>query len=90
MTAKTEPVAIRMYPHGPLRLFSEERFLGGVPYKDSTREGFAGRFVCELCQQQAREVVVSAGAWICHSCISSSRQKRDSRSIGLRATRTSR
>jgi hypothetical protein len=44
-----EPTITRMYPSGPYRLFSEERFLGGVPYRDSVREGFVGAFICGVC-----------------------------------------
>jgi len=58
-----EPQVIRMYPNGPYRLFSEERFLGAVPYRDSVRQGFVGAFVCELCQKQVRDVLVAANQW---------------------------
>ena len=85
-----EPQVIRMYPNGPYRLFSLERFLGGVPYRDGVRQGFVGAFVCELCQQPTREVMVGAGQWICRGCVSSGQRNRDARAIGRKATRTAR
>jgi hypothetical protein len=85
-----EPTITRMYPSGPYRLFSETRFLGAVPYKDAVREGFAGPYVCAVCQQQVREVVVAAGEWVCGGCVTSGQRKRDNRGSMLRATRTQR
>ena len=63
----TEPKVIQMYANGPYRLFSETRFLGATPYRDSVRQGYVGAFTCELCQQQAREVLVTRGQWICRT-----------------------
>jgi len=76
-----------MYAGGPLRLFSEERFLGGRPYADAVRQGFVGPFVCSTCQGQVREVVVAAGEWVCRGCVASGQQRRDERGSMLRATR---
>jgi hypothetical protein len=86
----TEPTITRMYPNGPLRLFSEERFLGGVPYADSERRGYAGSYVCEICQRQARELIVASQQWVCRSCVVSGQQRRDTRDSSLKATRTAR
>jgi len=83
-----EPTITRMYPSGPYRLFSETRFLGAVPYKDSVREGFAGPYICAVCQQQAREVLVSGHEWVCRGCVTSGERKRDARGSSLKATRT--
>jgi hypothetical protein len=83
-----EPTITRMYRGGPLRLFSEEKFLGGRPYKDAVREGFVSQqLICELCQRQARELIVVAGEWICKNCLLSAHQKRDARGCKLKATR---
>jgi hypothetical protein len=86
----TEPQVIRMYPNGPYRLFSEDRFLGGVPYRDGERQGFVGAFICAVCQHQVREVLVAAGEWVCRGCVASGQRKRDARGSALRATRTAR
>jgi hypothetical protein len=86
----TQPQIIRMYPSGPYRLFSEERFLGGTPYADGVRRGFIGSFICGLCQEQARELIVAAGEWICRGCLTSAQQNRDARNIARKATRTAR
>jgi hypothetical protein len=85
-----EPEVIRTYPNGPRRVFSEQRFPGGVPYRDAVHEGFAGLYVCELCQQQAHQLVVSAGQWVCRGCQTSGQRNRDARSSALKATRTPR
>jgi hypothetical protein len=84
----TEPTITRMYPNGPLRLFSEERFLGGVSYRDSVRQGFVGPFICEVCQQQTREVIVAAQQWVCRGCVASGQQRRDARGGTLKGTRS--
>jgi hypothetical protein len=83
-----EPQVTRMYVGGPYRLFSEERFLGGVPYRDGERQGFAGAFICAVCQQHAREVLVSGHEWVCRGCVASGEGKRDARGSTLKATRT--
>jgi hypothetical protein len=85
-----EPTITRMYSNGPYRLFSEERFLGGVSYRDSVRQGFVGAFVCELCQRQAREVIVAGNEWVCRRCVQSGQRVRDARGSTLKGTRTAR
>jgi hypothetical protein len=87
----TEPQITRMYPNGPLRLFGEQPFLGGRPYKDAEREGFIGEgYVCELCQQRVPEVVVGRGSWCCRGCQTSGQRIRDERGSTMKATRTTR
>jgi hypothetical protein len=86
----TEPKITRMYRGGPFRLFSEERFLGGTPYADSLRKGYAGQFVCEVCQSEVRELIVNAQQWVCRGCQGSGQQKRDARGGTLKGTRTAR
>jgi hypothetical protein len=84
-----EPVITRMYASGPLRRFSSEKFLGGLPYCDAERKGFvASGFICELCQQEAREVVMAGQQWICRTCQTSGQRNRDQRSSAMKATRT--
>jgi hypothetical protein len=82
-----EPEVIRTFPNGPRRLFSEQRFPGGVPYKDAGHEGFAGLYVCELCQTQAHQLVATRGQWICRWCQTSGQRNRDARSSAMKATR---
>jgi hypothetical protein len=82
-----EPTITRMYPSGPYRLFSEERFSGAVPYADSVRRGYAGKYVCELCQSSVRDVIITAGQWICRNCVRCQQQRRDTRATALKKTR---
>jgi hypothetical protein len=85
-----EPQVIRMYPNGPRRWFCEQPFLGGRPYSDALRKGFAGRYVCEVCQSDVSELTVAAQQWVCRSCVASGQQRRDSRGSTMKATRTPR
>jgi hypothetical protein len=64
-----EPEIIRMYNGGPLRLFSQDRFLGGVPYRDSIRTGFAGNYICSTCRRHTPWVIATSGEWVCRSCV---------------------
>lgn len=64
------PVATKLYPDGPTRLFSTERFLGAVPYSGGFLKGYVGAFVCGQCRIEVVRVLYSmlAGAWLCRDC----------------------
>jgi hypothetical protein len=59
----------RMYPNGPIRMFSDQRFLGGVPYSGGTFKGFAGGFVCACCRLEVHRVLFEHNDWHCRGCV---------------------
>jgi hypothetical protein len=76
------PEPTRMYDQGPIRLFSTERFLGGVPYHGGQFTGYVGLFVCAECRLEVPRVlfVMTLGDWACRDC--SSAWKRAAASLG--------
>lgn len=64
------PTPTRLYPDGPVRLFSTDRFLGGTPYNGGSLRGFVGQFVCGQCKLEVPRVLFSllAGDWLCRDC----------------------
>jgi hypothetical protein len=62
------PEPTRMYYGGPLRLFSTERFLGGIPYHGGEFTGFSGMFICAQCRIEVPRVLFERADWICRDC----------------------
>ena len=64
------PEPTRMYYNGPIRMFSQAPFLGGVPYHGGTLKGYAGNFVCGQCRFETQRVLFCTAArdWVCRDC----------------------
>ena len=65
----TAPTPKRTYDGGPIRMFSEQPFLGGVPYSGGAFNGFAGTYVCACCRFEVNRVFYERGDWICRGCV---------------------
>jgi hypothetical protein len=70
-----EPRVTQMYSGGPYRLFATEPFLGGTPYHGGHLHGYAGLFVCSLCQARVVRVLLSEHTWVCRDCESAARRE---------------
>ena len=57
----------RMWPNGPLRLWSPERHGNFIPY---AKGGYAGRYCCDDCLEPCAGVyrVIHASKWLCGPC----------------------
>ena len=70
---------IRMWEGGPLRQMSEIAMSGFIPYAKTINScGFAGRYICDGCQEPSRGVRRQnvykldgnrPSGWLCDSCI---------------------
>lgn len=52
-----------MWQAGPLRQWSEDRFLRAIPY---AKGGYVGRYVCKTCKK--RVFGVYEPQWLCSAC----------------------
>jgi hypothetical protein len=62
----------RMWPGGPLRLFStpaqagkDGHLAGWIRYTHADMDGWAGPYVCEACRKAGAGVYEVKGKWIC-------------------------
>jgi hypothetical protein len=53
---------------GPLRMFSETAFSGGMSFESQTRQGFAGAYFCDSCSLACDGVYRVGAKWVCDSC----------------------
>jgi len=79
----TTPQPTRMYYGGPIRMFSSERFLGAVPYSGGDLKGYAGLFVCGVCQARTPQVITRGHEWVCKPCAYSREHERNQVSTGV-------
>ena len=74
----TEPKPTRVYEGGPTRMFSTQRFQGGIPYSGGGLYGYAGLFICARCHSETPRVLFtqSVNDWCCRDCDSLARRNR--------------
>jgi hypothetical protein len=65
--AGAKPVRV-MGVAGPLRIFSENRFLGSMSYERQTRNGWASSYVCDHCLVVCDGVYRVGEKWLCAAC----------------------
>jgi hypothetical protein len=58
-----------MGPHGPLRMFSQQPFHGGMAYEGATLRGFAAGYVCDACLKICEGLYrLADDRWLCRAC----------------------